>query len=412
MAVPGCANWRPEDCTIWGAAVKAGIVTLITGYVFSQFYRAFLPVLTPALELDLGATPEVLGRASGLWFLAFAAMQIPVGWALDHIGPRRVAAVLLGIAGAGAGLFALATSPTHILWAMALMGIGCSAVLMASYFIIAREFPARMFGTLAGVVIGVGSFGNIASSLPMAWASEAFGWRATMWGLAALTVAIAGLILMVVRDPAKPEMQGTQKGSLLTLLAIPGLWLIFPLMFVNYAPSAGLRGAWTGPYLRDVHGLGADGIGMVTLAMGLAMILGNLAYGPLDRILGTRKWVILTGNIGSAMAIFALWAFPAAGLFTVTALLAATGLFGASFPLIMAHGRAYFPAHLTGRGVTLLNLIGIAGVGLFQFASGWVYEGAVVAGDPVAGYRAVFLFFAVPVLIGGFVYLFSRDRVD
>ncbi len=107
--------------------MKAGIVALIAGYVLSQFYRAFLPVLTPALETDLGATPEGLGRASGLWFLAFAAMQIPVGWALDHIGPRRVAAVLLGVAGLGAAVFALATEPGHILWAMVLMGIGCSA---------------------------------------------------------------------------------------------------------------------------------------------------------------------------------------------------------------------------------------------------------------------------------------------
>ena len=392
--------------------MKAGIVTLIAGYLFSQFYRAFLPVLTPALEAELGATPEGLGRASGLWFLAFAAMQIPVGWALDHIGPRRTAAILLGFAAAGAAVFALATAPGHILWAMVLMGIGCSAVLMASYFIIAQTFPARMFGTLAGVVIGVGSLGNIASSLPMAWASGVFGWRATMWGLAGLTLAIAVLILVVVRDPVKPDGHGEAKGSLLTLLKIPALWAIFPLMFVNYAPAAGLRGAWTGPYLRDVYGLDADGIGTVTLAMGLAMILGNFTYGPLDRVFGTRKWVILTGNLASASAVFGLWVFPASGLLTSTLLVAAAGFFGASFPLIMAHARAYFPPHLTGRGVTLLNLLGIAGVGLFQFASGWVYEGAEVAGDPVAGYRAVFLFFAVPVLIGGLAYLFSRDRVD
>ncbi|MEZ5768327.1 MAG: hypothetical protein R3D80_12135 [Paracoccaceae bacterium] len=70
--------------------MKAGIVTLIAGYVFSQFYRAFLPVLAPALEVDLGATPEGLGRASGLWFLAFAAMR-SVGWALDHIEGRAPA---------------------------------------------------------------------------------------------------------------------------------------------------------------------------------------------------------------------------------------------------------------------------------------------------------------------------------
>ncbi|MCB1329841.1 MAG: MFS transporter, partial [Maritimibacter sp.] len=363
-------------------------------------------------EADLGTTPDVLSRASGLWFLAFAAMQIPVGWALDHLGPARVAAALLAVAGAGAAVFALATSPGAILWAMVLMGIGCSAVLMAAYFIIAREFAPRMFGTLAALVLGVGSLGNILGSMPLAWAAGAFGWRATMWGLAVLTVAIAALILVVVRDPARPEGHGEAKGSLLTLLAIPALWLIFPLMFVNYAPSAALRGAWTGPFLRDVYGLDAGGIGLVTLAMGLAMILGTFAYGPLDRILGTRKWVILAGSACASAAIFTLWAFPASGVVAVTVLVAATGFFGAGFPLIMAHARAWFPPHLTGRGVTFMNLLGISGVGLFQFASGWVYDGAKVAGDPVAGYRAVFLFFAVPLVIGGVVYLFSRDRVD
>ncbi|MCB1355677.1 MAG: MFS transporter [Maritimibacter sp.] len=392
--------------------MKAGIVTLTAGYVFSQFYRAFLPVLAPALEADLGTTPDVLSRASGLWFLAFAVMQIPVGWALDHLGPRRVAAVLLAVAGAGAAVFALATAPGAILWAMVLMGIGCSAVLMAAYFIIAREFTPPMFGTLAALVLGIGSLGNILGSMPLAWAAGAFGWRATMWGLAVLTVGIAALILVVVRDPARPEGHAEAKGSLLTLLAIPALWLIFPLMFVNYAPSAALRGAWTGPFLRDVYGLDAGGIGLVTLAMGLAMILGTFAYGPLDRILGTRKWVIVAGNACAVAAMFTLWAFPAPGVVAVTVMVAATGFFGAGFPLIMAHARAWFPPHLTGRGVTFMNLLGISGVGLFQFTSSWVYEGAKVAGDPVAGYRAVFLFFAVPLVIGGAVYLFSRDRVD
>jgi sugar phosphate permease len=68
--------------------MRAGIATLILGYVLSQFYRAFLAVLTPVLEADLGATKEDLASASGWWFLAFAAMQIPVGVALDRIGPR------------------------------------------------------------------------------------------------------------------------------------------------------------------------------------------------------------------------------------------------------------------------------------------------------------------------------------
>ncbi len=356
--------------------MHAGIAVLMGSYVLSQFYRAFLPVMSPILSKDIGASPEALSQASGLWFLAFAAMQIPVGWALDHIGPRRTAAFLLaGGAGGGAVVFALAQVPGHISASMVLMGIGCSPVLMSSYFIIAKGFDARVFATLAGMVVGVGSLGNIAGSLPMAWAVEAFGWRETMWGLAAITLAVAALIFLVVQDPP-PEQHDGPKGSVLTLLAMPALWMIFPMMFVNYAPSAGLRGLWAGPYLDDIFGLDSAGIGVVTLGMGLAMILGNFAYGPMDRLFGSRKWVVFAGNIISAAFIFVLWAFPASGVWTAALLLAAAAFFGSSYPLIMAHARAFVPAHLTGRGVTLLNLFAIGGVGLFQFSSGWVFKAA------------------------------------
>ncbi|TYB82044.1 MFS transporter [Maritimibacter fusiformis] len=394
--------------------MRAGLAALVVAYVLSQFYRAFLPVMTPVLSTDLGASAEALSRASGLWFLTFAAMQIPVGWALDHVGPRRTAAVLLGVGGGGgAALFALASAPWHIQASMVLLGIACAPVLMASFFIFARMFSTNMFGTLAGATIGFGAFGNIAGSLPMAWAVEAFGWRETLWGLTAITITVALLVWFLVQDPPPvASAEGEPKGSLLTLLKMPALWLIIPIQFFSYAPSAGLRGLWAGPYMSDIYGLDASGIGLVTLAMGIAMIIGNVLYGPLDRVFGTRKWVVFWGNTLSALCIFGLWLWPQSGVASATILLAAAGLFGASFPAIMAHARSFFPAHLTGRGVTLLNLFGIGGVGVFQFASGSVFAAASAGGDPVAAYQTLFLFFGIPVVIGLAIYLFSQDRTD
>lgn len=394
--------------------MNAGIVTLVIAYVLSQFYRAFLAVMTPVLSADLGATAEDLSRASGLWFLVFALMQLPVGWALDHLGPRRVAAVLLGLGGGGgAALFAMATSPIHVQIAMVLIGIGCSPVLMASYYIFARIYSPRVFATLAGAVIGIGALGNIAGSLPMAWAVEALGWRATMAGLAGTTLLVAFGLWAWVQDPPSAQGAGRPKGSVLDLLRIPALWAILPLMFVNYTAAAGLRGLWAGPFLRDVYGLDASGIGAVTLAMGLAMVVGNFAYGPLDRVFGSRKWVVFTGNALAVASLFALWYAPAAGLVRTTALLAAIGLFGSSFPMLVAHARAFFAPHLVGRGVTLINMFGIGGVGIFQFASGNVFAAAKQgAANAAAPYQAVFLFFAIPALIGLLTYLLSRDRLD
>ena len=119
--------------------MRPDLILLTFAYVLSQFYRAFLAVLTEVLETDIGAGAEALATASGFWFLAFAAMQLPVGWALDRVGPRRTVSLLLLIGGAGgAAMFALATTPVHVSIAMLLLGVGCSPVLMASYYIFAR----------------------------------------------------------------------------------------------------------------------------------------------------------------------------------------------------------------------------------------------------------------------------------
>ncbi|WP_171171419.1 MFS transporter [Ruegeria sp. HKCCA0370] len=390
--------------------MQAGLVVLCLGYVLSQFFRAFLAVLSLDLERDIGATPEDLAFASGLWFLVFAAMQIPVGWALDKVGPRLTAAALLLVGGAGgSAIFAVATSPLHVSVAMGLIGVGCSPVLMASYFIFAREYPPAKFATLAAVMLGVGSVGNLVASYPTALAVEWMGWRATMVGLAVISAAIALGIWLSLRDPAKVDTE--HKGSLLDLLKEPALWLIMPLMLVAYAPSAALRGLWAGPYLNDVFGLSTTQIGTATLVMGSAMIVGTFVYGPLDRVFGTRKWVIFTGNALGVVALTLLCVWIDHATWLSVLLLAIIGFTGASFPVIMAHGRAFVPAHLVGRGVTLLNLFGIGGVGIAQFVTGRVHA-ATVDISPSAPYTATFGFFAISLAIGCVIYLFSRDSVD
>ncbi|NOD33271.1 MULTISPECIES: MFS transporter [unclassified Ruegeria] len=390
--------------------MQAGLVVLCLGYVLSQFFRAFLAVLSLDLEQDIGATPEDLAFASGLWFLVFAAMQIPVGWALDRVGPRLTAAVLLLIGGAGgAALFAAASSPMHISIAMGLIGVGCSPVLMASYFIFAREYPPARFATLAAVMLGVGSVGNLVASYPTALAVEWMGWRVTMVGLAVISAAISLGLLLTVHDPKKVETD--QKGSLLDLVKEPALWLILPLMLVAYAPSGALRGLWAGPYLNDVFGLSTTQIGTATLIMGTAMIAGTFVYGPLDRVFGTRKWVVFAGNALGAVALTLLCLWIDNAIWLSVLLLAVIGFAGASFPVIMAHGRAFVPPHLVGRGVTLLNLFGIGGVGVAQFVTGRIHAATVQTGS-TAPYTAIFGFFAISLAIGCVIYLFSRDSVD
>ncbi len=388
--------------------MSAGIFLLGLAYVLSQFFRAFLAVLAPVLSQDIGATPDDLAFASGMWFLAFAAMQIPVGWALDTIGPRRTAAWLLLLGGGGgAALFAVASSAAQINIAMGLIGVGCSPVLMASYYIFARDYPPAQFAVLASLMVGLGSVGNLVASYPMALAAETIGWRAALWGLGGVSVCVALGTMVLVKDPLK--VAGETKGSLAELLQLRALWFIFPLMGVSYAISGAMRGLWIGPYLADAFAADTGTIGRATLLMGLAMIAGTLAYGPIDKAVRSRKGMIVAGTSATLIAAIVLIISPSQTPGLAIAMMCAIGFFGATYPVIMAHGRSFLPPHLIGRGVTLMNLFGIGGVGLLQFASGEVYAHFLTTKFEDYAYTSVFSLFAVALGFGLVIYLFSQD---
>ena len=239
-----------------------------------------------------------------------------------------------------------------------------------------------------------------------------------VWLPAAGPESVAGgVVAALVRDPAKAAATG-EKGSVLTLLATPALWPIFAMMFVCYAPAAGLRGLWLGPYFTDVYGLDRPGVGQVSLWMGLAMVAGSFLYGPLDRWLGTRKWVIFGGNALMLACMAGLAYAPDAGVVWATLMFMGVGFFGASFAVVMAHGRAFLPAHLTGRGVALINLCGIGSAGIMQVLTGRLHgamqpaEGVMNSAPPATPYFALFMFYCAFVGIGLLIYLLSKDRTD
>jgi MFS family permease len=141
-------------------------LVLLAAYTLSQFYRSFLAIVAGELTRTLGLDAADLGSVSAIWFAAFALAQFPVGWSLDRLGPRRTLAGFMAMAVLGAAWFARAGSLADCLVAMALIGIGCSPVLMASLYVFGRTYPPERFAMLASLVIGLGSVGNLLGATP------------------------------------------------------------------------------------------------------------------------------------------------------------------------------------------------------------------------------------------------------
>lgn len=387
-----------------------GIVALAFAYVMSQFYRSFLAVLTPALSSELGMTNNQLSQALAAWFVVFALSQFAVGPLLDWVGPRLTAALLFFVgAGGGAAMFAVASAPWMVIVAMALIGIGCSPVLMATLFIFRRKFSAKRFAFLSSTFIAFGNAGNLLGASPLSLLAQAYGWRLVMAGLCAITVAIAVATLLLIVNPERREGESTDSGSYWQVFTIRSLWPIFPMCLFGYAVIANIRGLWAGPYFDQVHGLSATEIGTITFFVAVAMVIGSLAYGPLDTVFNSRKWVVAGGNVVTIAALLA-WAFNPLGSVTfVWTVLVVMGLAGMFYGVVMAHCMAFVPANLTGRGVTLINFFSIGGTGLMQGVSGFVYDANAIPSQPLSGFSAVIWLYLGSAVLASVLYLLSTD---
>jgi predicted MFS family arabinose efflux permease len=385
-------------------------ITFLAAYTLSQFYRSFLAVIAPELARELSLGPQALGNLQALWVLGFVATQFPVGWALDTIGPRRTVAAQMLAAVVGSLLFATAHSALALDIAMLLIGAGCGSIYMGALYVFGREARPHRFALLCSWLLGLGTAGNLLAASPLALAAEVIGWRGAMIAMAGLTALSALSVLLLIRDPARLPGHGSRGffSGIGDILAIRALWPLLPITAVSYAVVLAERGLWAGPYFSAVHGLEPVARGNALLVMAAAMSAGAMVYGPLDRILRTRKWIVVAGVAVTALCFLGL-SRPSLPLGGAILLMALLGGFGMTYGVLMAHGRSFVPDHLLGRGITLLNVLFIGGAGLLQPFSGALMAGMQDAA-PSDAYASLHLVFAGLLAAGLIVYLFARDN--
>jgi predicted MFS family arabinose efflux permease len=391
------------------------VATLATAYVASHFFRASNVTIGLDLMRDLRIGPEALGALTGAFFFGFAAMQIPCGFLFDHFGPRRTVCGMLLLAVVGATIFTLAPNWPILLTGRVLMGAGFGVMLIGSMVVISRWFPPDRFSTMAAMVLSIGLLGNLAATTPLAWGTEVIGWRAVFAIVTAFAAVAAIAVWLVVRDapPGHPflarktESPGEMLRGLAEVLRNPKLPFILTLNFCNYACTFTVQGLWGGPFLREVHGLSRIESGNVLLTAVVAYQVGMLMFGPLDRLLDTRKWIAVAGTSTIAVILGILAAVGQAPLWLAIAAIIGIGFFSASSTMIMTHGRGIFPDRLLGRGMATMNTCVMLGVACMQTLSGVIlgaFEPLADGARSELAYRSLFGFMCAVLVVAVSVY--------
>jgi MFS family permease len=276
------------------------------GYFLSYLYRTINAVLSPRLAIDLRLDASDLGLLTSVYFLTFAAFQLPLGLLLDRFGPRRVEATLLLIAATGAAIFALSANRSDLLIGRGLIGLGVSACLMASLKAFVLWFPANRLPVLNGWILAAGGLGALTATTPVEMALKLTDWRGVFLTLAVLSFMAAAVLFLAVperRDGAQVDGWQAQWRGLAAIYCSPAFWRIAPSSVVSQAAFLAIQGLWAGPWLRDVAGLDQAATANILFWVAAAMVGGFLSVGQLAYWLAKRG-IPLLAVVAVGMALF------------------------------------------------------------------------------------------------------------
>lgn len=364
------------------------------GYFLSYVFRTINAMISPDLVRDLGVNPSELGLLTSAYLISFALVQLPLGLLLDRYGPRRVNAMLLVCAAAGAGLFALAQSLLGLVLARTLIGFGVSACLMAAIKAFVQWFPMSRLATVNGWLLAMGGLGAMTATAPVEAALRITDWRGVFAALAGLALVIAALVFFAVpdkRDSGSKESLRELLAGIRTVFSSGFFWRLAFLLTVVMGGFISIQGLWFAPWLRDVAGLSRPEVARVLLWLALATTLGFALLGSgADRLARLAIDPLVTMKITAAVAIV-MFFFVVAGVKSVWVPViysfCATGSM-LIYPILSKH----FPARLAGRVNTALNLLAFLGAFAAQWGIGAVINlwPASASGYAEAGYRAAF----------------------
>lgn len=350
---------------------------------------------------------------------AFALFQIPVGILLDRFGPRMVVPALLVFAVAGAFVFAMSSTATGLTIGRAMMGMGTASILMGSLVVATRWFPPDRFAAVASFFVAMGTLGALLATTPLAAISEAVGWRSAFYLMGGVTLVFGVVAFSVVRDAPpghaylqrRPESLRQVVHGLGEVLRNSQLKYIVAVNSVGYGAVLAITALWGGPYLAKVYGLEPIGRGNILLLMTLGQVVGHLTYGRLDRILDTRKNLIVFGVAVSIALLTVLALVPNLPLWAVTTIFITFGIASGYTVIITTHGRAIFPERLVGRGMTTNNTSVFLGAALIQGITGAIIGSfpTEFGETPAVAYRAMFGFLAAVQIIALLIYSQAKD---
>jgi predicted MFS family arabinose efflux permease len=308
--------------------------------------------LVEELRARYGADYTQVGNVIGAYTLAYGGAQLTAGLLTNHVAPKRLLLVGLGLATGGAALFALVSSYALAVVARLILGMAGGFLYTPTLAYTFAAFDPRLRGRVMGIAeAGVGA-GQILGVLLLPALYAAFGLTAAFL---ALPLAAAALGMAVaLRLPPIPETRPRAAAPLRGLVRERDFWLLLVgFSFVGMLAQVAVL-SWMPTYLRQVHGYGVVAAGITTAVVVAGLMVFSPLFGVLSDRLTARRPIMLLGS-GLALVGWLTLLWTGNPVVAIGAAFLVSASMAATIPMQVVYASERFAAVGAGAAIGIVN---------------------------------------------------------
>ncbi len=362
------------------ANLKSWLIWFAAGlfYLFEFIHRVVVSVMIPELSESFAVGSALLSSLSAAYFFAYAFAQIPVGILLDRYGTRLLLTVACLAITLSSCAFAYTQSLTIANYCRIIIGLGSAFAFVGCLKLAASWFPAHKFAFVVGLTNLLGVLGAVLGGGPAAYTVESFGWRNTMFGMAAIGLALTIVLWQTIRD-SKTNKKHTSENTPLTknlkiVIKSKQTWLIALFASCMVAPIVTYSELWGVTYLTQVYTLDRSQAANIATITFIGIGIGGPTIGWLSDYYRNRSFFMGIGLLGALISICLILFGPILAMPIVLFLHVAFGFFTSSMLLCFSLNAEATKQQYRATTVAFTNcLIMISGAAL-QIFCGYLLE--------------------------------------
>ena len=324
-------------------------------YAYQYILRVLPNILMDDIMQQFDIDAAVFGQFSGVYYLGYSLLHLPIGMMLDHYGPRKImtGCILLTVIGLLPMIFS--DYWIHPIIGRILIGIGSSAAILGAFKIIRITFSEAHFSRMLSFTVTIGLLGAIYGGAPVAYMNETLGYKAVIETFAMLGVALAIVTYYIV-----PNMEKVNNATILSeikeVLTNKNVLMTCISAGLMVGPIEGFSDVWGTSFFKQVYGFNNDISAKLPSMMFIGMCFGapilSFIAEKTDRYLAT----IISAGLIMALAFISLLVTKL-NVNVISISLIIVGVCSAFQILAIYKASTYVEDHVVGLTTAVANMI-------------------------------------------------------